>query len=45
MPIPKGKSKLYGLVIGRMRNLGKSKKQAKSIAERAVRSKRSRKRR
>ena len=43
MPIPKGKSKLYGLVIGRMLNLGKSRKAAKSIAERAVRSKRKRK--
>lgn len=37
MPIPKGKAKLYGKILGHNLNLGKSRAEAKSIAEAAVR--------
>lgn len=37
MPIPKDKQELYGKILGRMLNIGKGKKKAKSIAEKAVR--------
>lgn len=43
MPVPKKKRRLYGLVVGRMINLGKGLKAAKRIADRAVKSKRKRK--
>ena len=36
MPVPKDKQKLYGKIIGRMINLGKGKKKAKEIADKAV---------
>ena len=36
MPIPKDKQDLYGKVIGKNINEGKSRKAAKEIAERAV---------
>ena len=36
MPVPKDKQALYGKIIGRMINLGKGKKKAKKIADKAV---------
>lgn len=38
MPVPKGKKKAYGVIIGAMLNKGKSKKAAKAIAEKAMKS-------
>lgn len=37
MPISKSQASLYGKVIGKMLNSGKSKQEAKAIAEAAVR--------
>ena len=42
MPVPKGKRRKFGLIVGRMINLGKSPRQAKRIADRAIRSRRRR---
>lgn len=39
MPVPKGKQKIYGRILGRMINSGKSKDEAKDIADRAVKHK------
>lgn len=36
MPIPPGKAKLYGKILGKNINLGKSPAQAKAIAEAAI---------
>lgn len=36
LPIPKEKQKLYGKILGHMLNLGKGKKKAKKIADKAV---------
>lgn len=43
MPVPKGKEKLYGKVIGSCYNQGGSKAKCKSRADRAVKSKRAKK--
>ena len=37
MPVPKDKQELFGKVVGRMINEGKSQEEAKNIADRAVR--------
>jgi len=36
MPVPKGKQKLYGKIVGKNINEGKSLEKAKGIADRAV---------
>ena len=36
MPVPKGKEKLYGMIVGANINRGKSLEAAKTIADRAV---------
>ncbi len=43
MPVPKGKQKLYGKVAGAMQNKGYSYEEAKEIADKAVKSKKSKK--
>lgn len=43
MPVPKGKEKLYGKIVGANINRGKTLSQAKSIADRAVVSKKKKK--
>ena len=39
MPVPKGKQKLYGKIVGANINRGKSLAEAKRIADRAVKAK------
>lgn len=39
MPVPKKKQKVYGVIVGAMRNKGKSLEEAKDIADRAVKHK------
>jgi len=39
MPVPKGKQKLYGKIVGKNINEGKSLEKSKDIADRAVVSK------
>ena len=39
MPVPKGKQKAYGVIVGAMINKGKSLGKAKKIADKAVKSK------
>lgn len=36
MPVPKGKKKAYGVIVGAMQNKGKSLSQAKKIADKAI---------
>lgn len=36
MPVPAGKKKMYGVIMGANINRGKSKAQAKAIAEKAM---------
>ena len=43
MPVPKGKQKLYGKIVGANINKGKSMDQAKDIADEAVTAGRSKK--
>lgn len=39
MPVPKGKQKAYGVIVGAMINKGKSLGKAKKIADKAINSK------
>ena len=43
MPVPKSKQKLYGKIVGKNINDGKSLEQAKDIADKAVKVKKSKK--
>jgi hypothetical protein len=38
MPVPKGKQKLYGKIVGHLQNIGISREAAKDKADSAVRS-------
>lgn len=39
MPVPKGKQKVYGAIVGKNINTGKSMEESKNIADRAVKHK------
>jgi hypothetical protein len=39
MPVPKGKQKLYGKIVGHLQNLGIGREEAKDKADSAVKSK------
>jgi hypothetical protein len=43
MPVPKSKEKLYGKIVGKNINEGKSVSEAKNIADRAVKVKKEKK--